>query len=151
VPPAGDHIQRQHGPTEPRQALRSASAGDDANLDFRQPNLPARRDDTATASQRQLKPAAQRRAVQRCNNRLGAGFQRRGNITRRGRFGWGVELANIGAGDKGAALTGEHPGTQCRVSIQCIDGRDQRDTYVVGKCVNGWRIHENEPDFAVFL
>ena len=112
----GDRIARQdhrHGllePHQPRQALRAARAGNDAELDLRQAEPRARGRDAEMAAHRQLKPAAERRAVHRRDRRLFHLVQRRDHLDERGRLRRLAELGDVGAGHERAARAGDHDG-----------------------------------------
>ena len=67
-------VRRRH---QPRDALRAAAAGEQADLDFRQADarLVAVGDDAVVAGERQLEAAAHADAVDRRGERLARGFQ----------------------------------------------------------------------------
>ena len=69
--PAGH--QQQHGALaadQARQFLRAAAAGQDADLDFGQAEAGALAGDDDVGAQRQLQPAAERKAFDRGDHRL---------------------------------------------------------------------------------
>ena len=67
-----DELERPFRPDEPRQALRAAGAGQEPELDLGQADAGARRRDAVMAAERELEAAAERRAVQRGDDRLAA-------------------------------------------------------------------------------
>ena len=69
--PGGDHLQRLLHADQARQPLGAAGAGQDAERDLRQPELAhVLGHHAVVAAQRQLQPAAQRRAVDGRHDRL---------------------------------------------------------------------------------
>src|SRR5574337_2059583 len=68
--PRKDDFERLLDADEPRQALRAASAGNEAELDLRQAALRRRDSDAVVRGQRDLEPAAERGPVQRRDDRL---------------------------------------------------------------------------------
>jgi hypothetical protein len=117
-------------PHKPRQALRSASAGDDPQQHFGLPDLGAGYGHAIVARHGELQAAAQRRAVDGAHDRLGAIFdapQQRvyamravdGNVAVRD----GAEDLDIGAGDESVARADQHDGFDGRVGGGARDAR----------------------------
>ena len=100
---AADHLQRQLGADQPRQALGAAGTGQEAQLDFRQPQPGAGEGCAVVAGHRQLEAATQSGAVQSHRHRFGKVFQGGDDIGQAGRLGRLAELGNVGAGNKGPA------------------------------------------------
>ena len=73
------HGKRRRNADQARQALRAAAAGQQAHFAFRQAKLNGGiiGAHPVMAAQRNFKPAAQRRAIDRRRHRLAAGFQLR--------------------------------------------------------------------------
>ena len=71
------HLQRVRRRHEPRDPLRAAAAGEEADLDLRQadPRLVAVGGDAVVAGERQLEAAAHADAVDRDGDRLAAGLE----------------------------------------------------------------------------
>ena len=67
-----DHLHRRLRADQPRQPLRPAAARQDADQHLGQADLGARHRDAVMAGERDLEPAAQRIAVDRRDDRLGA-------------------------------------------------------------------------------
>ena len=107
------HVERFRHADEPRQPLRALGAGDDAERHFGQADLRAGDGHAVVAGHGQLQAAAERGAVDRHDDRLGAVFDAREEIvqigsaasaSQRQRF----EGPDVGAGDErpsGATIT----------------------------------------------
>ena len=113
---------------EPRQALRAAAAGDDAEQDLRLAEHGPLAGDAVVARQRQLAPAAERVAADRGDDEP----RDRGDGVERGveaggdRLGLArpAELADVGAGREDPLATGDHDGAG-RVGGQVVGRRAQ--------------------------
>ena len=66
----GAHLERERGAAQPRQPLRAAGAGDDAEQHFGLADLGARHGDAVVAGHRELEAAAERVAVNGGDQRL---------------------------------------------------------------------------------
>ncbi len=96
-------VERLLDADEPRQPLRAAGAGNEAELDFGQAAFRRRGGDAIMRGQRHLEPAAERRPVQRRHDRLRGVLDRIEHIRQIGRGGRLAEFGNVGAGDEGAS------------------------------------------------
>ena len=72
MPAGGDHLERDLRAGEARQALRPAGAGQYPDLYLGKPHLGARHGDPVMTGERGFETAAQRIAVDRGDDRLGA-------------------------------------------------------------------------------
>lgn len=97
--------QRQRGlrADQTRRALRAARAGQKAELHFRQTELRAFDGEPVMRGQRDFQPAAERRAVNRGDDRLAARFDAVADVGQRRRNRRLAELADIRARDETAA------------------------------------------------
>ena len=71
-----NNVERILDAAQPRQTLRAAGAGNEPELDFRQAELCRRHRNAIMARQRHFEAAAERRAVNGGDNRLGVVFER---------------------------------------------------------------------------
>ena len=126
---AADHLDGAGNADPARQALGAARAGNDAQRHLGQAQQRAGQRDACVAGQRQLQAAAQRRAVQRCNNRFAAGF----NLSDDGRhlrvLQRLAEFPQVGAGHKGGAAADDDAGAQLRLGLQLLYRRRQTLAY----------------------
>ena len=110
---------------EAGQALRAAGAGNDAELDLRQSDLRRRDGDAVVRRQRDFKAAAERRPVQRRDNRL---LRVLDEVQYPGKEGRGVrlaELGDVGACDEGASGADEDGCAGGRVGLRLLDAELQ--------------------------
>src|SRR5208282_4326644 len=98
-----DNFQRILDADQPRQALGAAGAGDDPKLDLGLPESRRWHGDPIVAHESYFATAAQCRAMDRSDDRLGAAFDRGLAVGQWSAFGRLAEFGNIGAGDEGAA------------------------------------------------
>lgn len=76
APRGQDELLRARGPDEPRQPLRAAAAGDDAEADLGQAELHPARGVAEVAGERELEPAAEGEPAERGDRRLRQLLQR---------------------------------------------------------------------------
>ena len=141
-------FERLLDPDQARQALGSAGAGNDAELDLRQSELRGRHGDAVVAGLGQFEAAAERRAVDRRNDRLGASLDRRLNVEQRGPLGRLAEFGNVGAGDEGAAVADQHDGLDRGVGRRLRDAGTEAVADVGGKRVDRRRVDRDHGDVA---
>ena len=72
-------------------------------------------------AERRLQPAAQRRAVQRRHDDLGAVLHGGDDVVQVGALGRLAELADVGAGDEGAAAADQHDGVDVGIWRESLD------------------------------
>jgi len=144
------HRHRLVEADEARQPLGAAGARDQAELDLGQPQPRARRRHPEMAAERDFEAAAERRAVQGGDHRLGARLDRFDHVDGGGLSCRLAEFADVGAGNEGAPGADDHDrgNTGVRLcprhqvdktgpqrEIQRIDGRivdgDDRDVAVI--------------------
>ena len=149
VAAGGDHVQRDLRAGQPRQALRAATAGEDADLHLRQPDLRGRHRDAVVAGHGVLQPAAQRVAVDGGDHRLLAAVQHVvGAAAERRTLAAGAETANVGAGDEAAARADQHHGADRRIGVGAVECVDDAFGNAGPECVH-WRIiHHDDADIA---
>ncbi len=104
-----DRVHRRFRADQSRQPLRAAAAGQQTDLDFRQAHRCTGRRDAIVAGECELEPAAERGAVDRCDDRFRALFDVSPGRTFRLLVGARrlAEVADVGAGDECAAFTGD--------------------------------------------
>ena len=93
-----DELQRPFRPDQARQALRAAGARQEAELDLGQADAGAGRGDAVMAAERELEAAAERRAVDRRDDRLADALDRLDDLDQPGRAARLAELRDVGAG-----------------------------------------------------
>ncbi len=144
----GDVAAREHGVErvlgagEARQALRAAGARQQAEMHFRQAHARGRQRNAIVGAQRRLQAAAQRRAVQRRDDQLGRILHRGDDVVQvraRRRL---AELADVGAGDEGAAAADQHDGVDAGILAEGLDafldaGADRRSQRIHRRIVDG--------------
>ena len=106
----GDQVQRGGGAGEAGQALRAAAAREQAQVDLRQADLRRGRGDPVVGAERDFEAAAQRGAVDGCDDGLGGIIQDGEDRGSRVLRGVAAELGDVRAGDEGAAGADEHDG-----------------------------------------
>ena len=77
------------------------------------------------AGQRDLAAAAESRAVDRRDDRLGAGFDGIDHVGQMRLARRLTELANVGSRHEGAAGAGDHDGFDLRIAVDLLDRREQ--------------------------
>ena len=147
-----DHVERRLRPDQPRQALRAAGAGQDADLHLGQPDPGARHGDPVMAGERGFEPAAQRIAVDRGDDRLvalvhhivmaAAGRRRRRTL---------AELPDIGPGDKAAARADQHHRLDRGVGVALVERRDDALRHAGRHRVDRRVIDRDDPDLAILF
>ncbi len=117
------HLQGLAHAGDARQPLRPARARQQAELHFRRAELRGRNRDAIVAGKRNLEPAAERRAVDRGDHRLGASLDDVDHLRQHRlfeRLGC-AELRNVGAGEERLALAGDHDRVHAVVSFRLLD------------------------------
>ncbi len=122
---AGHEVERRLPAGETRQADRAAGAGQEPEADFREPELQVAGCAAVMAGERGLRAAAERRAVERRDDRLGAGLEARQHGGQQRLDRRPVELAHVGAGHECTARAREHDGAHGRVGVERLDGVEQ--------------------------
>ena len=117
---ADDHLDRQFRTDRARQALRAARARQQAELHFGQaePGILGR--DAEVAGERHFEPAAKRRAMNGGNDRLRAVLHQGQHFVEAGRLRRLAEFGDVGAGDEGAAGTGQHDRLDFRIGDRAL-------------------------------
>ena len=110
--PGENGLHRLLRADQPRQPLGAAAARQQADLDLRQTDGGAGRGDAVVAGQRQFEAAAERRAVDRGDDGLGAAFDQFASGLFRLLVGIRrlAEIADVGTGDERPALAGDDDG-----------------------------------------
>ena len=98
-----DELERPLNADQPRHALRAARARDDAEGDLRQAKARARERDAVVAGERDLKSAAEHRAVHRCEERNGQPLETVEQRPVRFLLGRAGELGYVRPREEGAA------------------------------------------------
>ena len=142
-----DGVERVLGAGEARQALGATGARQQAEMHFRQAHARGRQGDAIVRAQRRLEAAAQRRAVQRGHDQLGRvlhGCDDVVQVRARRRL---AELADVGAGDEGAAAADQHDGIDVRIPAERLDAVLDAGAHRRGQCIH-WRIVDGEDSDA---
>ena len=148
----GDELQGLLDADGARQALRAAGTRDDAELDLGQSQLAhVLGRDAVVAAQRQLQPAAQRRAVDGRHHRLGRGLDAVDQLRQVGLLHLGLEFRDVGAGREEPARAGQHDGLHARIGIGLVEGLLQPHTQGMAQRVDGWVVHLDDGDIALLL
>ena len=120
--PGGDHLQRLLDADDARQALRAAGARQQAELHLGQAELRRRHGDAVMAAERHLEPAAERRAVDRRDHRLGRMSRSMSTSSRRPRLARRLaELGDVGAAGEQLARAGQHDRADRRIRARFRD------------------------------
>ena len=144
-----DHRQRLLDADQARQALRAARAGDEAELDLGQAEPRAGRGDAEMAAQRQLEPAAERRAVHRRDGRLLHLVEHRDHVDQARRLRRLAELRDVGAGDERAPRAGEDDGFDARVVTRRDDVFHDALAHAMAQRIHGRIVDGDDGDVAV--
>ncbi|MCY1225708.1 hypothetical protein D9M72_379120 [compost metagenome] len=146
---AAEHqVQRRAGANQARQALRAAGAGQQAQLHLGQPEPGARGRHAVVRRQRKLQPAAQRHAVQRGNDRPGAGLDRLAHLAHPGPLARAAEFADVGAGTEAPASAVDDHGTHAVIGLRRRNGLRQAAAHGDAQRVDG-RILQRDDGYAV--
>ena len=94
------------------------------------PQLRARHGDAVVRAQRDFQAAAQRRAVDRGDDRLGRVLHLVLHVEQAGALHRAAELGDVGAGDEGAALADQHDGLDGRIGDGLLEALDQPVAHV---------------------
>ena len=113
-----DHAKRLDGADQTRQPHRAAAARQQAEFHFGQAELGALIGDAEMAAERQFQPAAERRAVDGRDGRLGDRFQRRDDGAQLRLLHRLAEFGDVGAGDEGPSGAGDDDGRDGRIVAQ---------------------------------
>ena len=147
--PRQDRLERRLRPDQARQALRAAGAGNEPELDLRQADLGRGNGDAVMADQRDLEAAAQRRAVDRGDDRLGAILDR-GLRVGQARAGERLaELGDVGAGDEGAPGADQHDRLDRGIGRRLPHAVAQPVAHLRRQRVDGRRIDGQDGDVAL--
>ena len=109
------HVEGLLDADQPRQPLRAFGARDDAEVHLGLAQLRVGHGDAVVPGHRHLEPAAERRAVDRHDDRLGRVFDapaaaRASRARRVAAPGELLEAVDVGAGDEGASCAHDHDG-----------------------------------------
>ncbi len=132
-----DGVERIFNAAQTRQPLRSAGAGNEAELDLRQAEFCRRYRDPVMADQSRLEAATQRRAMNGGDDGLRAALQRGLDFRHAGAFRRFAEFRNVGAGDEGAAGANQHDGFHGRIGGGLSGAVAQTIAHLLGERVDG--------------
>ena len=141
------HLDRGLGPDKARRALRAAGTGDHAELGLGQAQLRARNGDAVMRAKRDLQPAAQGRAVDRGDDRLGAGLDAVHHVGQRGLHRRLAELGDVGAADEQAPRAVDHRDLS-GIGLEPLDRFHQPGPHVAAQRVHRRMIHRDDRDPA---
>ena len=147
--PRQDHLGRRLGPDQPRQPLRAAGAGDQAELDLRQAELRRRHGDAVMADQRDLEAAAERRAVDGGDDRLRRVLDRALRLRQADAAERLAEFGDVGAGDEGAAAADQHDRLDRGIDLGLLDAVADALPHVGRERVDRWRVDRQHADVAL--
>jgi hypothetical protein len=105
---ARHHLQRLLDARDAGKALRAAGPGEQSQVNLRQPATRARYCDAVVCAKGDFKAATQSRAMDGRDHRLGRVFHHLLHVEQACAFLLSAELADVGAGDEGAALANQH-------------------------------------------
>ncbi len=145
---ADDHIQRLLDAGQPRQALGTAGAGQQAQLHLRQADLGVRPGDTVMAAQRDLQPTAQGGAVDHRDARLAAALDHLDHLRQARCLRRFAELLDIGAGHEGRAFADQHHGRHLGRLVSLLKGIQQAFSYGMAKGVDRRVVDQDQSDIA---
>ena len=142
---AHDHVERGLHADQPRQPLRAAGAGKQAQLYFGQAELRVLVHHAVVAAQRQLQPAAERKPGDRSDHRLGRILERGDHVQQRWRLEHRgrAELLDVGAGGERAVAADQHDRASGSVRDGAVERLDQLLPERMAQAVHG-RIRERE-------
>ena len=148
--PADDHVERGLHADQPRQPLRAAGAGDDAQRHLGQAEARAGRHEPDVARQRHFQPAPRGNAVNGRDHRLAGSLdlvEYRGQGSRAGRRRR-VELADVRAAAEHASRAGDHDGRHAFVGQRFHDAVAERRAHREAQAVDR-RVVESQQGNAV--
>ena len=152
VPAGDDHFERGLHAGQPRQTLRAAAAGQNADQHFRQSDFRGRNGDAVMAAHRVFQPAAERVTMDRGDDR----FRRTihdviGPLADRHALAVGVEAADIGTGDEAAAIAHQHHRLDRRIGVRAVQAFDDALGDTRPERIDRRIIDDDDADVAVFL
>ena len=156
-PRAPDGIAAQHErerrrrADEPRQALGAARSRQQAEPDLRQAERGLRRGDAVMAGERQLETAAERCAMDRRDDGLGARLDPLEHVVQQRRARLVVEFADVGAGDEMPAHCADEDGAYLGVAIGRDCGLEKRRAHRMRQRIHRGMIDRDQRDIAATL
>jgi len=146
--PGQDDVKRLLRPNEAGQALGATGAGDDAEVDFRQAAFRRWDGDAVVRRQRDFESAAERRSVQRRDDRLRGVFH---CVERLRKVRWGrglAEFGNVGACDERPAVADDDDRLDRAVRFRRFDASLEALSDGLRQSVHWRRVDRNQRDFA---
>ncbi len=143
---ASDHIDGGGGADEARQALCSAGAGHDAELDFRQAELGGRSGMATMAGKRYLEAAAERCAIDGCSHGLRKGFDAGDDIRQQRLDRRLAEFLDVGAADEAVARACQYDAGDCALVLGMIERRHQAGPDIRRERVDGRIVYGDDKD-----
>ena len=145
---AGDHLKRLLDADQPRQTLGTAGAGQQAELDLGQAEARRGDADPEMAGQRDLQAAAECRAVDRRDHRLGAILDPVQHSMQPGLARRLAELGDVGAGDEGPAGAMDHDRPDRRIGLRRRDAVRQALAHALAQRVDRRVVDDQDGDRA---
>ena len=142
------HLQRLLDADDARQALRATCAGQQAEVHLRQPAAGGGHGHAVVGAERDFQAAAQRRAVDRGDHRLGRAFHGVLHVVKAGAALRPAELGDVGAGDEGAAVADDHHRLGGRIGQSRGHAASQAVAHVERQRVHRRRVQGDDPDIA---
>ena len=147
--PDDNHSERLFGADQARQALRAARTRQQAELHFGQADARTGNGDAEMAGERHLEPAAERRPVQRRDDRLRHAFDRGDDLAEARRLRRLAEFGDVGAGKKGASGAGDHHGFDRRIVARSAQRFGKPGAHLVLERVDRRVVGGNDGDLAI--
>ena len=144
-----DHRQRLLDAGEARQALRAAGARQEAELDLGQAEPRGGSGDAIVAAERRLEAAAERRAVQRRDDRLRGVLHRRDDVVQVGGCGGLPNSRDVGAGDEGAARADQHDRVDVGIVAAALDAFLDAVAHAMAQRIHRRIVDGDDGDVAV--
>jgi hypothetical protein len=145
---AEHHREGGRGVDHPRQPHATAGARQQPELDLGKTQGEVVRGGTIVAGEGEFGAAAERRPVQRADDRLVQLFDVRKHVVQQRRTRVGVELADVGAGHERTADAVQHDRLHLRIGSQRLDGGKQRRAHRLRERVDGWMVDLDHADVA---
>jgi hypothetical protein len=144
-----DHRRGFFHADEARQPLRAAGAGNEPELDFGQTEPRVGGGDAEVAGEGDLKPAAEWGAEHGGHDRLVDRIDERDHLGKTGHHRRLVEFGDVGAGNKGASLRGQHDRLHRRVVTRAREGVGEPRAHVVAQRVDRRIVDRDDGDLAI--
>ena len=146
-----DHVERRFEADEPRETLRAAGAGNQAELHFRKSDLRVGPRHPVVAAEREFESSAHAGAADRGDHRLAGAFD---DVHDRGQEGIGIERAagkflDVCAAREGALIADDDYDPHLRICDRAMQRMHELRAQRMRQRVEWWIVHR-EPRDALF-